>query len=325
MDLSIIIVNWNCATYTRECIASILSATHGLEYEIIVVDNASTDDSRHILGAEFPRTRLVLSADNVGFARANNLGFREARGRTLLFLNPDTRVIGDAIPRMLAALHSSPSIGAVGGRLLNADSTLQVTCVQRFPTIFNQLADIEWLKRRFPMLALWGRAPLFVPGDGAPADVQVVSGACVMIEREIFERIGWFSTDYFLYTEDIDLCYKVRQAGLRVCYVADAQVIHYGGGSSTKESDGFADVLMRESIQRFLRKTRGARYAAAYRLAMRATATVRIILLQWALLLSVEARISRSLKKWRKILSWSRGGEPWAERLGTQQPETVRS
>lgn len=326
MDLSIIIVNWNCAGYTTECISSILSTTHGLEYEIIVVDNASTDSSREMLSGRFPRTRFLLSADNVGFARANNLGFRESSGRNLLFLNPDTRVIGDAIPRMLAALQSSAAIGAVGCRLLNADLTLQTSCVQRFPTIFNQLTDVDWLKQRFPTLGLWGTAPLFTRENGTPADVQAVSGACVMIKRPIFDQIGWFSTDYFLYTEDIDLCYKVHHVGFRVCHVADAQIVHYGGGSSAKESDGFADVVLCESIRRFLRKTRGARYATAYRRAMRATATLRILLLQSAALLPFEeARISRSLKKWRKVLRWSRGQEPWAEQLGARRPEAVGS
>lgn len=326
MDLSIIIVNWNCATYTTECISSILSTTHGLEYEIIVVDNASTDNSREILAGGFPRTRLLLSADNVGFARANNLGFRESSGRNVLFLNPDTKVIGDAIPRMLAALQSSTTIGAVGCRLLNADLTLQTSCVQRFPTIFNQLTDIDWLKQRFPTLGLWAMTPLFARGNGAPADVLAVSGACVMMKRAIFDQIGWFSTDYFLYTEDIDLCYKVRQRGLRVCHVAGAQIVHYGGGSSAKESDGFADIVMCESTRRFLRKTRGKGYATAYRLAMRATATLRILLLQSAALLPFrEAPISHSLRKWRRILRWSRGQESWAEQLGARPPDNVGS
>jgi GT2 family glycosyltransferase len=324
MDLSIIIVNWNSARYTLECISSILSTTHRLEYEIIVVDNASTDDSRHALSGALPRTKVILSPENVGFARANNLAVPESRGHTLLFLNPDTRVIGDAIPRLFAALQASPSIGAVGCRLLNGDLTLQTSCLQRFPTIFNQLTDIEWLKRQFPTLRLWGMAPLFAHGTGVPFDVQAVSGACVMLKRSTFDRVGWFSTDYFLYTEDIDLCYKVRQAGLRVGYVADAEVIHYGGGSSDKESDGFSEVLMRESIKRFLRKTRGERYAAVYRLAMRGTASLRILLLRLAgLFLFDQAALSRSMMKWRKISSWSRGQEPWAEQLGVRRPEAV--
>jgi GT2 family glycosyltransferase len=326
MDLSIIIVNWNSASYVVECIASILKTMHHLEYEIIVVDNASTDDSRLVLAADFPRTRLLISPQNVGFARANNLGFRVSSGRNLLFLNPDTKVLDDAILQMVTALESSTTIGAVGCRLLNGDLTLQTSCVQRFPTIFNQLMDIEWLRRVFPTLGLWGMAPLFARESVSTADVQVVSGACVMVKRTVFEQIGWFSTDYFLYTEDIDLCYKIHRANVRVCYVGDAQVIHYGGGSSAKESDGFADIVMRESIKRFLEKTRGAFYARAYRVAMRATAALRIVLLQVAVLFpSDRASMLRSLKKWRKILSWSRGREPWAEKLGAQRMEAVGS
>jgi GT2 family glycosyltransferase len=317
VDLSIIIVNWNSAAYTVDSIASVLETTHGIDYEILVIDNASTDDSRTRLARPFARTRLLFSPDNVGFARANNLAFRASTGRHLLFLNPDTRVMEGAIARMLRVLQSSADIGAVGARLLNGDLTLQTSCVQRFPTILNQVLDIDWLRRRFPTLGLWGMAPLYVTDSPAPVDVQVVSGACLMMKRAVFERIGWFSTDYFLYTEDVDLCFKVREAGLRVCHVGDAQVVHYGGGSSAKESDGFADVVMRESIRRFLGKTRSARYARRYRRAMTAAAMLRILVLRAAGVLPRErARAGRALRKWHRILAWSRGRERWAEELG---------
>lgn len=321
MDLSIIIVNWNCGTYTRECVVSILSTTQGLEYEIIVVDNASTDNSREILNGEFERTRILLGAENVGFARANNLACQVATGRNVLFLNPDTRVIGEAIPLMMAALESSTSIGAVGCRLLNGDLSLQTSCVQRFPTIFNQITDIDWLKRCFPSLGCWGIGPLSRRLNGTLVDVEAVSGACLMMKRPVFDQIGWFSTDYFLYTEDVDLCYKVHQADLRVCHVGRAHIVHYGGRSSGIVADGFADVLKCESIRRFLRKTRGGRYADAYRRVIGASAMLRILLLQSAAMWPFwRTSVLSSLSKWRKILRWSRGQERWAEQLGAQQP-----
>jgi GT2 family glycosyltransferase len=324
MDLSIIIVNWNSATYTTACVASILDTTHGLDYEILVVDNASTDNSLDLLDAGLAKTTVLRSAQNVGFARANNFGVGHARGRYLLFLNPDTRVTGDAIPRLLSVLRSSPTIGAVGCRLLNGDLSVQTSCVQKFPTVLNQLLEIDWLKRWVP--TLYGMRPLFEEGKRQPVDVQMVSGACIMMERSTFERIGGFSTEYFLYAEDIDLCYKVWHAGLRVCFVPDAEIIHFGGGSSAKEASGFSVVVMSQSIERFLQKTRGRRYASTYRRAMGATATVRILLLRLALLLPFDkAKVSGPLVKWRRILSWSRGREGWAAQLGVGQPEPMGS
>ena len=267
--VGIVVVSHNAATAVRITLASLRRARNATASELILVDNASSDDSAEVLARCHPRVRLVVSPCNGGFARGNNLGVQVAAGRHLLFLNPDTLVLDDAVRRMLAALRSSPDIGAVGCRLLNADRTLQVTCVQRFPTILNQVLDADWLKRRYPSLRLWGAAPLFTPAT-SPVDVEMVSGACLMTSRAVFERVGGFSTEYFLYAEDVDLCWKIRRTGLRVCHVPDAEVVHYGGGSSAKSSDGFSEVVMRESIHRFLQKTRGARYASAYRIAMRA-------------------------------------------------------
>jgi GT2 family glycosyltransferase len=320
VDLSIIVVNWNCAAYTEQCIASVLATTGDLDYEIIVVDNASTDDSRDVLSRGFDRTSLVWSPENLGFARGNNLGFERSNGKSVLFLNPDTLVLGNALSRMHVALTASPNVGAVGCRLLNADRSVQTSCVQPFPTIANQLADIEWFKRRLPRLPMWGMAPLFETRHEGPADVQAVSGACLMIKRSVFEQVDRFSTDYFMYTEDIDLCYKVRGAGLKVCYVGDAEIVHYGGQSSTKsETDGFADIVMRESIYRFLGKTRGKTYAASYRRAIGIAALTRIMLLRVALWLPLDrAALRSSIKRWRRIGNWSRGQESWAAQLGTQ-------
>ena len=158
MSLSIIIVNWNSAAYTIACIASIRAAAPRFAYEIIVVDNASSDDSADRL-RQAPDIQLIRSTTNVGFARANNLGYQYSSGDVLLFLNPDTEVLGSAIDRMYDVLVSSENLGIVGCRLLNSDHTLQTSCVQAFPTILNQLTDIEALKIRFPGVRMWGISP----------------------------------------------------------------------------------------------------------------------------------------------------------------------
>ncbi len=320
MDLSIIIVNWNSGRDAAECIASIQSSLAGLMYEIVVVDNASSDDSCQILERQFPSVRLVRSDENVGFARGNNLGFAHSFGRTILFLNPDTRILGRAIQTLYAALQASERIGAVSCKLLNRDLTVQTTCIHRFPTVVNQLLDTDWLKRCFPRLRIWGIRPLFEKNKGSVV-VEAVPGTCLLIQREVFEKVGLFSTDYFMYGEDLDLCWKIRQAGYEVHYVADASVVHYGGQSTKKaKDDGFSHIVMRQSVFQFLQKWRGSSYALLYRAGMTGSAVIRLLLLALTLLLPFgffdRDRRQSAFRKWRRILTWSLGFEQWAQALG---------
>lgn len=311
MKLSIVIVNWNSATYAVDCISSIHSALEGVEYEVIVVDNASSDDSREVLERLSSPVRLIRSSENLGFAGANNLAFQQSVGQAILFLNPDTKILDNAIQTMLSVLGSSPDIGAVGCRLLNGDLTIQTSCIQPLPTVLNQLVDIEWLKRRWPRLRIWGIWPLYEATQKSSIAVEAISGACLLVKRDVFERVGLFSTDYFMYTEDLDLCHKISGAGYRVCYTGDASVVHYGGESTKKQEDGFKDVVMRQSIFRFLQKSRGNAYAALYRVAVSFSAVVRLGLLSLAFISPV-APLERNLvlnafRKWRWILMWSLG------------------
>jgi hypothetical protein len=321
MDLSVIIVNWNSFNYLRKCLRSIHVSTQGLSFEVIVIDNASYDGCGKMLAEEFPQMRFVQSTENLGFARANNLGFEQCTGRNLLFLNPDTEVVGPALEGLVAALDSDPYLGMVGPKLLNSDLTVQTSCIQPFPTILNQLADFERLRLLSPKWKLWGMRPLFEDHQGRPVEVDAISGACIMIKREVFQRIGLFSTDYFMYAEDLDLCYKVRQAGGKVCYLGSASIIHHGGQSSKQKGDeSFAAPLMREALLKFLQKTRGSTYAAIYRAAVLLVAILRLAILGVALALPVprvgKVSIRWSLRKWYKVLRWSVGLEPWTKHSG---------
>ena len=316
MDLSIIIVNWNSAEYTISCVSSIDAQTKDLEFEIIVVDNASSDDSCRVILERCPSVRLVRSSQNVGFAGANNLGFQHSSGRLLLFINPDTELRGPAVNLMYACLDSSADIGVLGCLLLNSDLSVQTSCIQPFPTVVNQIADFELLRERFPRLKLWGMRPLFDTDRGKPITVDAVSGACQMVKREVFEKVGRFSTDYFMYMEDIELCYKVGEIGERVCYLGSATVVHHGGQSSKQRgAESFSGPMMKESMLKFLRKSRGPVYAGLYRLSMFMVSVLRVAAL--AVLLPIpSARLDKeslwcSLIKWSKILRWSVGLEAW--------------
>jgi GT2 family glycosyltransferase len=310
-ELSIIIVNWNCLDYTRECLASIYSNPPDSPFEVIVVDNASTTDAPDLLKGQFPKIRLVKNRENLGFARANNVGCRESIGSYLLFLNPDTLVLDNALGWMLGQLKSLPDAGAVGCRLLNSDGTIQTSCIQRFPTIWNQALDADALRTRWPLWKLWGMAPLFTE-CAAPVSVEVISGACLMVRRSVFEAVGQFSAEYYMYAEDVDLCYSMRLLGWQCYYVNAGKVIHHGGGSSKQRREhNWATVMQRKAILQFCRKTKGPVYSKLYQMAIGLSATVRLVALLPLLLISrltsVEGNVRLTMSKWSAVLAWALG------------------
>ena len=321
MDLAIIIVNWNSAHYVTACVSSIQAQTNNLEYEVIIVDNASTDDSCRILQECLPGVRLIRSPRNLGFARANNLGVESSTGRNLLFLNPDTELRGPAINLMHACLESSPGVGVLGCKLLNTDLTTQTSCVQSYPTILNQALDSESLKRFSPQSRLWGMRPLFEPQNGPGVEADMVSGASLMIPRQVFEKMGRFDTDYFIYAEDMDLCYRVKKAGWKICYLGSATVVHHGGQSSKQQGgEEFSGPMAKQSVLTFFQKTRGQLYAGLYRATMFKVALIRVCILGGLSLLPAmgprQDSLRHSLAKWYKILRWSMGLEAWTRQMG---------
>lgn len=304
MDLSIVIVNWNSVQYLGPCLDAVLQHTHGIRCEIIVIDSGSFDGSAELLRQRYPSVRFIQSRDNLGFAGANNLACRSASGEHLLFLNPDTQVSAGSVQLMLDHLRSHPGAGAVGVRLLNSDGSLQSSCIQPFPTILNQLLSSDYLRERWPLSALWGMKPLFA-SEPRPATVDVVSGACVMVRRNAFDDVGQFSEEYFMYAEDLDLCHKLRQARYTNYCLPQASVLHHGGGSSDNASSEFSVLMMRESIWRFLRKSRGVGYAAMYRVSTLVAALVRLLLLGAVYPLRHGPSRRGAMRKWAAVLAWS--------------------
>lgn len=319
MNVSIVIVNWNSTECLLNCLASIEQTTRDIEYEVIVVDNASTDDPMRSVSEQFPWVQLVSSDRNLGFAGANNLGAKFARGDNILFLNPDTLVLENAISMMAGLLDADPEMGILGCRLLNPDYSLQISAIQPFPTIFNQVIALDWLKRRWPRLPVWDMRPLFSDAAGTVHKAEVVSGACLMIKRHILTVVHGFSTEYFLYSEEMDLCRKVADAGWKVCRSGDAKVIHLGGQSTRKKGSAFSHVVMRESVFRLLTKFRGNAYAQAYRAALLFSASVRLAVLLPLRIVPLKsllrARILYAQEKWYRIASWCLALEGWSKEL----------
>jgi hypothetical protein len=308
-DLSIVAVNWRSVDYLRKCLHSVYQFTRRTDFEFIIVNNDPDDASVEALEKEFPAVVLLHTGENRGFAYANNFGFACSSGRNILFLNPDTEAIGDAIDVMLQELDGRHDAGIIGCKLLNADLTAQTSCIQRFPAILNQVFGVEWLRLRWPKLRFWGIRSLFEDSP-APVEVEVISGACLMIKREVFEQVGRFSEEYFMYAEDADLCFKVHQAGYKTLYVGQASFIHHGGGSSRRnEVNEWATIMQRRAIFQYFRKTRGRMYAEFYRVCIGVMALCRLALIGSLMLfrkpLAGRWSAKAACAKWMAIFKWS--------------------
>ncbi len=230
-DVSIVIVNWNTQGLLRDCLASIETHLAAMSHEVIVVDNASSDGSPDMVAAAFPRVRLVRNTENVGFARANNQAMKIARGKWHLLLNSDTRLTDDSVARLFARVREQPGIGVVHCRLLLADGSLQYS-TYRFPSIGLSIFEGFGLYKLLPKRR---RGQTLLAGyweEDTERDVDWVSGAFMLMPRAVFDTTGGFSEAFFMYGEDLEWCYRIREAGWRIRHYPDASLIHLDHSSS---------------------------------------------------------------------------------------------
>jgi GT2 family glycosyltransferase len=231
MDLSIIVVNYNTREILRSCLLSIARETHGVAYEIIVVDNASTDGSREMLERDFPATRTIYNQENKGFAAANNVGFALARGKYLLMLNSDTVILDDAIHKTLRFMQDYPEASIVGCKLLNPDQTLQPS-VRSFPNLWNLFCEAAFLHLVFPKSKSFGRYHMTYFSYDIICEVDWATGAFLMFERRVLEMIGGLDERFYMFSEEMDFCLRARSAGFRTYFYPGAEIVHIWAGSS---------------------------------------------------------------------------------------------
>jgi GT2 family glycosyltransferase len=316
MELSIIIVNWNTVELLRSCLASIQANPPSCGFETLVVDNASYDGSAELVSARFPWVTFIQSDQNLGFAAGNNLAFDRSLGRLVLFLNPDTEIVGDALNRMLDVLQTLDDAGVVGPKLVNPDFSVQLDNMRAFPTIFNEIFDSSLTRRLFGPFNFAGIRPV-LQASHQPVSVEMLPGTCVLLRREVFERAGRFNERYFMYAEDVELSFRAKAEGLTNYYVASAAVIHHGGRSSEQKSESFfSTVMIREAVWQFFRATHGSWYASIYRATTFLAAMGRLSVLGLLRWLPVRRQIrsdaAYSTRKWTRVLRWTLGQEAWA-------------
>jgi len=263
MDLSIVIVSWNVRELLRACLQAVDAGRSGLDLELIVVDGASADGSAEMVRREFPWVTLLALDANVGFPRGNNLGIIQARGRHVLLLNPDTVVVGAALPTMVAYLDAHPGVGGLGAQLLNPDGSVQ-SSRRRFPTLGVALFESTWLQTLAPPGLLRRYYALDLPDD-ATADVDWVMGACLMVPRRVIDAVGMLDEGYFMYSEELDWCRRIKDAGYRVVYFPQAQVIHHVGKSS-EQAVTARHINFQRAKLRYFRKFHGRGQTAVLRI-----------------------------------------------------------
>ncbi|RLC85667.1 MAG: glycosyltransferase family 2 protein [Chloroflexi bacterium] len=254
LDLSVVIVNWNVRDLLRRCLLSILASSQTCKFEIIVVDNASTDGSVEMVRAELPAVHLIANTENRGFPAANNQGLAIARGRYVLLLNPDTEVVGDALATMVAFADAHPDVGMIGPQLLYADGSVQ-SSRRRFPTLATGFLESTWLERYAPRRLLERYEFLDQPDD-VVQDVDWLYGAALMARREAVEQVGPMDEGYFMYSEELDWCRRFRDTGWRVVYLPAAQIVHHEGKSS-EQVVAARHIHFQTSKVRYFRKYHG--------------------------------------------------------------------
>ena len=236
-DLSIVVLNYNTHDHLRLCLAALAAAgSSAVSSEVFVVDNASSDGSADMVAAEFPWVRLIRSPRNGGYAYGNNQAVRVASGDAILLLNPDTLLPPGSLEAMLNALSRHPEAGIVGPKLLRPDGSMHLACRRSFPTPSVAFYRLTGLSRLFPRSRRFGRYNLtFVDADQA-IEVDSVCGACMLVRREVIERIGLLDERFFMYGEDLDWCLRTREAGWTVRYEPAVVVQHQHGAASRQRA-----------------------------------------------------------------------------------------
>jgi GT2 family glycosyltransferase len=255
LDVSIIIVSWNTKDFLKNCLKSVYEQTQDIEYEIIVVDNGSTDGSAAMVKTEFAQVILIENKENRGFAAANNQGINIARGRYVLLLNSDTVVLDNAVAKTVRFADSHLDAAVVACRVLNPDRTLQPTCFM-FPSILNMLLSTTYLYKLFPKSKFFGRERMTWWDRRDEREVDVVTGCFMLVRHEAIKQVGMMDEQYFVYGEETDWCYLFKKAGWKVVFAPVGEVVHFGG-QSTEKIRGEMLVQLRLSILKFMGKHRG--------------------------------------------------------------------
>lgn len=228
MELSVIIINYKTKEMTINCIDSVYeSHMQGIEYEVIVVDNASNDGSIEAVALRFPEAIIIQNNENLGFSKANNIGMHRAKGNYILLLNSDTIVEQNTLSKSLKFIKARPRVGALGCKVVLENGQLDAACKRSFPTPANGFYHALKLDIRFPKNERFGEYNLTFVNENKIFSVDCVMGAYMLVPKSVIDQVGMLDEDYFMYGEDIDWCYRIKQGGYQIIYYPEVRIFHY--------------------------------------------------------------------------------------------------
>jgi len=303
MDLSIIIVSWNTRELLQRCLEVIFYSSTQYSFDVWVIDNASTDHSASMIQNEFPHIHLIVSNENLGFAHANNLAIAQTSARYVMLLNPDTEIDRYVIDLLINYMDTHPDIGASSPKLLNPDGTLQVSSYPR-PTLSREFWRLFHLDEIFPYAAY----PKSYWNSNNPLVVDVLIGACLLLRGQILKQVGLLDDTYFMYTEEVDFCYRVQKAGWQLAWVPNAIVVHYGGQSTKMVRQEMFINLYRSKVI-FFRKHYGELRTQLYKLILYAASGLRLAISPFAAFSEPTRRNEQMIlvNNYKRLLSELRG------------------
>lgn len=234
MDLTIIIVNYNVKEFLEQSIISIKKSCNDIQYELFVIDNASSDGSVELIRKKFPEVNLITNTKNNGFAAANNQAIKQAQGEYILLINPDTIVQEDTFSTILSFFQNHPECGMLGCKILNPDGSLQLSCRRSFPTPWVAFTKIIGLSKLFPNNKLFGYYNLTYLNPDQTYEVEAISGSFMFFRQQVVDDVGYLDESFFMYGEDLDWCFRIREAGWKIYYLPETKIIHFKGESSKK-------------------------------------------------------------------------------------------
>jgi GT2 family glycosyltransferase len=279
LQLSIIVVNYNVRDFLHQALRSLDKARAGLKSEIIVVDNASGDGSVEMLRSRFPKIRVITSDVNLGFAKANNLALKVAKGEYCLLINPDTVVQEDTLRVMVEFFRDHPDVGLAGCKILNPDGTFQLACRRSFPSPWVAFTKLFGLAALMPKSKMFGKYNLTYRDPDQVYEVDAVSGSFMMVRRQAYQEVGGLDEEFFMYGEDLDWCYRIQHAGWKIYYVPTTSIIHYKGESTRRSSLNEIRTFY-EAMHLFVRKHHGRSNVLARTLKLGISITARIALIK---------------------------------------------
>ncbi len=242
IDISVIIVNYNVRDAAENCISSIYKSNNGkFNIEILFVDNHSLDGSVERISKAFPDVKIYANSRNLGFSKANNIALKDAKGKYILILNPDTVLEEGTFEKMISFCENHPDVGAVSSKLILADGKLDLACRRTFPSLSVALPRILGLSRLFPKSRIFGKYNLTYLDENQTVEVDAICGAFMFIPANVLKLTGYFDEDYFMYGEDLDLCYKIKKNNLKVFYYPEVTTIHLKGESTKKSNISYVN------------------------------------------------------------------------------------